>query len=72
MKKNLLFILLIMILANHAHSQKNTKKKPAEPDKLELLKQEVITKIDNNQKLTQEINDMLFSFSELGFQEFET
>ena len=72
MKKNILFLLFAIILANHAHSQKNIKKKPAEPDKLELLKQEVIVKIDNNQKLTQEINDMLFSFSELGFQEYET
>ena len=68
MKKNILFLLFVTIVANYAYSQKNTKKKPAEPDKLELLKQEVITKIDNNQKLTQEINDMLFSFSELGFQ----
>jgi aminobenzoyl-glutamate utilization protein B len=72
MKKNLLILIVIMIFGNHAFSQKNTKKKPAEPDKLELLKQEVVAKIDNNQKLTQEINDMLFSFSELGFQEFET
>lgn len=50
------------------------KKKRVEvvPDKLELLKLEVIEKIDKNQKLTQEINDKLFSFSELGFQEVET
>jgi len=36
------------------------------------LKAEAAQKIDDMQKLTQEIVDSLFSFSELGFQEFET
>ena len=36
------------------------------------LKAEAAEKIDANAKLTQEIVDSLFSFSELGFQEFET
>ena len=36
------------------------------------LKAEAITQIDGMQKFTQEIVDSLFSFSELGFQEFET
>jgi aminobenzoyl-glutamate utilization protein B len=36
------------------------------------LKAEAAAKIDANAKLTQEIVDSLFSFSELGFQEFET
>ena len=36
------------------------------------LKAEAAEKIDGMQKLTQEIVDSLFSFSELGFQEFET
>lgn len=36
------------------------------------LKAEAADMIDANAKLTQEIVDSLFSFSELGFQEFET
>ena len=36
------------------------------------LKAEAATRVDESQKLTQEIVDSLFSFSELGFQEFET
>jgi aminobenzoyl-glutamate utilization protein B len=36
------------------------------------LKAEAIAGVDANAKLTQEIVDSLFSFSELGFQEFET
>jgi len=36
------------------------------------LKEELITEIDNQQKFTQEMVDMVFSFGELGFQEIET
>jgi len=42
----------------------------AEP--LTGLKAEAVARIDSLAKLTQEINDSLYSFSELGFQEFET
>lgn len=40
--------------------------------RLERLKAEALTKIDARAKLVQEIIDHLFSFSELGMQEFET
>ncbi|MEQ8409776.1 MAG: amidohydrolase [Gammaproteobacteria bacterium] len=36
------------------------------------LKADAISSVDGMEKLTQEIVDSLFSFSELGFQEFET
>jgi aminobenzoyl-glutamate utilization protein B len=36
------------------------------------LKREVVALVESQRKLTQEINDSLFSFAELGFQEFET
>ena len=36
------------------------------------LKAEAVTAVDAMTKTTQEIVDSLFSFSELGFQEFET
>lgn len=46
----------------------------AAPDsvRLERLKAEALTKIEARAKLIQEIIDHQFSFSELGFQEFET
>ena len=40
--------------------------------RIERLKAEASTKIDARAKLIQEIIDHQFSFSELGFQEFET
>lgn len=40
--------------------------------RLERLKAEALTKVDARAKLIQEIIDHLFSFSELGMQEFET
>lgn len=40
--------------------------------RLERLKAEAVTKIDARAKIVQEIIDHLFSFGELGMQEFET
>lgn len=40
--------------------------------RLERLKVEALAKVDGRAKQVQEIVDMLFSFSELGMQEFET
>lgn len=42
------------------------------PPKLEGLQAEAAEKVGEMRKMTQEIVDSLFSFSELGFQEFET
>lgn len=42
------------------------------PTKVDALKKELIVEIDKQQKMTQEMVDMIFSFGELGFQEFET
>lgn len=44
----------------------------ADSARLERLKAEALTKVDGRAKLIQEIIDHLFSFSELGMQEFET
>ncbi len=46
----------------------------AQPDaqRIEKLKAEAVAEVDRLSPLGQQINDMLFSFSELGFQEFET
>ncbi|HEY5545370.1 MAG TPA: amidohydrolase [Gemmatimonadaceae bacterium] len=40
--------------------------------RLERLKTEALTAVEGRAKMVQEIVDMLFSFGELGFQEFET
>jgi aminobenzoyl-glutamate utilization protein B len=72
MKKTYIFITTMLIVSNLAFSQKKKSVATPVPDKLELLKQEVIKKIDDRQKFTQEVNDQIFSFGELGFQEFET
>ena len=40
--------------------------------KLDELKREAISEVDHLQTLTQQMVDQIFSFSELGFQEFET
>jgi aminobenzoyl-glutamate utilization protein B len=42
------------------------------PPPLTGLKAEAVAIVDESRKLTQEIVDSLFSFAELGFQEFET
>ncbi len=44
---------------------------PAE-QRIEKLKAEAVAEVEKLAPLGQQINDMLFSFSELGFQEFET
>lgn len=72
MKKTYIFITTMLIVSNLAFSQKKKAVAAPVPDKLELLKQEVIKKIDDRQKFTQEVNDQIFSFGELGFQEYET
>ncbi len=45
---------------------------PQDDPRLMALKTELAEKVDGDAKLTQEIVDSLFSFSELGFQEVET
>ncbi|HMN08154.1 MAG TPA: amidohydrolase [Gemmatimonadaceae bacterium] len=47
-------------------------KAPRPDPRLEKLKAEALTKIDARAKLVQEIIDQVFSFGELGMQEFET
>lgn len=47
-------------------------KKPKATDRIERLKQEAMAAVDARKDQAQQINDMLFSFSELGFQETET
>ena len=54
------------------HAQDETIAVEGPPPELTGLKAEAVEIVGDNSKLTQEIVDSLFSFSELGFQEFET
>jgi len=42
------------------------------PAQSEAMRKEIVAKVDGNAKLVQVMVDTLFSFGELGFQEFET
>jgi aminobenzoyl-glutamate utilization protein B len=60
-----IFTLSVLLVSFGVYSQ-------SEIQKLEKLKTEIVNEVEKNALLGQQINDMLFSFSELGFQEFET
>jgi aminobenzoyl-glutamate utilization protein B len=56
----------------HANAQDEAIDVEGPPPELSGLQAEAAHVVGDKQKLTQEIVDSLFSFSELGFQEFET
>jgi aminobenzoyl-glutamate utilization protein B len=58
-----LFVLSFLLLSSHALG---------EVKQLKSLKQESTARIDHMADLTQQIVDTIYSFGELGFQEFET
>lgn len=60
----LLAVALILLPLNLSHAQ--------DRERIDTLKAEVTEKVEGNSKLVQEIVDSLFSFAELGFQEYET
>jgi aminobenzoyl-glutamate utilization protein B len=66
---------VIAIAASVAMAQKSSSKAAAASNgngKLAAYKQEAIADVDTRAELTQRMVDQLFSFGELGFQEFET
>ena len=64
MIKLLLFSMIVFSISSNAQNISD--------EKVKKLKAEAISEIDKQYVLGQQINDMLFSFSELGFQESET
>jgi aminobenzoyl-glutamate utilization protein B len=60
---------LALLLSAVAGSAQSSAVTPAQSD---ALKKEILAKVDGNAKLVQVMVDTLYSFSELGFQEFET
>lgn len=71
-----LFTLLALSLVLSALAQKKAKPVPGpmlvSEKKLEALKAELVAEIDKMKGFSAEMNDMIFSFGELGFQEEET
>ena len=63
-------VLLSLAIATSTFAQ--TAKPAAVDPRLEALKKEIAAKVDARAKLAQEMVDSVFSFGELGFQEFET
>jgi aminobenzoyl-glutamate utilization protein B len=74
MKRTLLSLLGTLLLTTAAPTviAQTKRAKKALIDPIEQLKQEAALSVEQSAKLGQEINDMLFSFAELGFQEEET
>ncbi|UOG73262.1 peptidase dimerization domain-containing protein [Hymenobacter tibetensis] len=76
MKKNFTFFRRLVgvgcLLGTLALPQRGAAQTTMSPAKLEALKKELATEIDKQQKATQQMVDMVFSFGELGFQEVET
>jgi aminobenzoyl-glutamate utilization protein B len=60
-----IFTFLLLNAALLVYAQPNV-------EKIEKLKTEAVAEVEKLAPLGQQINDMLFSFAELGFQEFET
>jgi len=71
-RRSIVFASALLALGHAAMSQERHDAEPAPAPQLTGLKAEAADAIDGMRKLTQEIVDSLFSFSELGFQEFET
>lgn len=70
----LFWLLLAAVGVSADKAQKEGTKRPSQQAdaKLEALKLEAIADIEGMKDFTQQIVDMLFSFGELGFQEFES
>ena len=64
MKKTVLVVLAGLLFINL--------RAQTELQQVEKLKNEAVQEVEKNAVLGQQINDMLFSFAELGFQEVET
>ncbi|SFD69173.1 amidohydrolase [Spirosoma endophyticum] len=67
-----IFITFLLVPALLMAQPKEAKSAKKQPGKLDQLKQEAIKAVEQRKDQAQQINDMLFSFSELGFQEEES
>jgi len=67
----LIFSIVASGSAQQAATQASAPSKPTDP-RIERLKTEALAKVEARAKQVQEMVDMVFSFGELGMQEFET
>ncbi|RIV19474.1 amidohydrolase [Fibrisoma montanum] len=70
--RKLYFLCLLLMPALVLGQAKKTPKPTAAQSRIDKLKQEAVSAVDARKEQAQQINDMLFSFSELGFQEEES
>ena len=69
---NAIALVTLSPLANPAVAQQPAATVASADPRLDKLKAEALQMVESRSKQVQEIVDMLFSFQELGFQEFET
>ena len=69
--KKIVFFFSVMLFCCIIHSDLSAQKKYDEKF-IEALKKEALSSVASKEKGVQEMIDMVFSFGELGFQEFET
>ena len=67
MRKNTLLFILVTCIVSNLNSQKKFSNR-----KIDNLKNQVQQLVEEDKKMTQVMIDKVFSFGELGFQEFET
>ncbi|MEA5138985.1 amidohydrolase [Arcicella rigui] len=78
MKKNVysfLSLVLVLLFCNEtlfAQTKKVTENTLIDAKKIEKIRKEILEEIDKKQAFSQQMVDMIFSFGELGFQEYET
>jgi aminobenzoyl-glutamate utilization protein B len=70
--KKLSVMLLMLLIVVPGTAQSLVKKSNVPDTDVNALKREAVVEVEKMQKLTQEMVDSIFSFAELGFQEYET
>jgi aminobenzoyl-glutamate utilization protein B len=66
------FRILALFVFSHSVGLALAQMPNVKDERIKKLKSEIIAEVEAQYALAQQINDMLFSFSELGFQEYET
>ena len=72
MPRFILSTMLALGIAAPLAAQAKPSKAPKPDPRLARYKQEAVADVESRAKFTQEVVDQIFSFGELGFQEFET
>ena len=71
-KKNFLVFNLSLLLSASLLLEATAQQKAYPAEKIEALKKDLITEVDKQKIFTQQMVDQIFSYGELGMQEFET